>query len=414
MTIDGPSGDARSTVIVGAGPAGMLLAWLLVKAGERVHVVERHPDFAREFRGEGIQASVVTLLRTLGLLDELLARGIAARAVAARVFLDAAPVAVLRGVRDDDDFGIILYQERFLAFLHERLSSSPLYRATFAASASSFVIDDERAIAVEVRRGTETERVAGRDFVVAAGRGTGLRRALGIEVDDVDTHFNILWMRLPRPRDARLIPDGFRVYLTGDALFLLYTTADGGIQLAWSRRDEGGLLDRDFERRRARLLDECATTPLSSYLAEAFTPETTTTFLKVQSDCARAWSKHGVLFIGDAAHTMSPVAGQGINLAMRDAVVAANHVTAAHAAGRAIDDELGVRFRDERLPEIRTMQRFQRRLGWFMLGAPRWQVRAFFQVGLPLLDALGVRRRLLRQVQGGVTRVEPSLSRVGA
>lgn len=399
-----PPGEDQETVIVGAGPAGMLLAWLMVKAGEPVHVVEKHPDFSREFRGEGIQASVVLLLRELGLLDELLGLGIATRAVAARIFLDADPVAVLRGVGEEEDFGIILHQEKFLAFLHERLSQSPLYRATFSASVSGFVVEDGRARAVEVRRGDVSETIRGRAFVVAAGRGTGLRKKLGVEVDNVDTHFNILWLRLPRPKDPGLIPDGFRAYLSGDALFILYTAADGGIQMAWSRRDEQGLIDRDFARRRERLLAE-SPAPLRAFLEESFQPTTVTHFLKVQSDCARQWSRHGVLFIGDAAHTMSPVAGQGINLAMRDAVVAANHILAAHAAGQEVDDALGERFRLERLPEIRKMQRFQRGLGYFMLGAPRWQVRGFFKVALKILDALGIRRRLLKQVQGGVTTV---------
>lgn len=382
----------------------MLLAWLLVDAGHPVHVVEKHPDFSREFRGEGIQASVVTLLRELGLLEELLAKGIATPAVAARIFLDAEPVAVLRGVGAEEDFGIILHQEKFLAYLHDRLSRSALYRATFCASASGFLVENGRTRAVEVRRGDKNETIEGRAFVVAAGRGTGLRKKVGIEVDNVDTHFNILWIRLPRPSDPGLVPDGFRAYLSGDALFILYTAADGGIQMAWSRRDESGLIDRDFSRRRERLLAE-APEPLRAWLEETFRPETVTHFLKVQSDCARQWSRNGVLFIGDAAHTMSPVAGQGINLAMRDAVVAANHILAAYAGGREVDDAIGERFRLERIPEIRKMQRFQRGLGYFMLGAPRWQVRAFFKVALKVLDALGIRRRLLREVQGGVTSV---------
>jgi 2-polyprenyl-6-methoxyphenol hydroxylase-like FAD-dependent oxidoreductase len=392
------------TVVIGGGPAGMLLAWLLVEGGQPVHIIERHPDFGREFRGEGIQLSVVRLLRELGLLDELLERDIARPARAARVHLDDKEVTALVGESDVSDFGIILHQDRFLGWMHERLSRSDLYRATFSAAAGDFVVEDGRATAVEVREGTETRTIPGRAFVVAAGRGTALRKRLGIAHRSVDTHFNVLWMLLPRPSDERLVPDGFRAYLTGDALFILYTAADGGLQVAWSRRDEKGMKERDFERKKELLLADAPST-LRPYFAEAFTAERKTHFLRVQSDRAERWVKSGVLFIGDAAHTMSPVAGQGINLAMRDAVVAANHILAARAAGSDLDDELGARFQAEREPEVRAMQRFQRGLGYFMLGAPRWQVRAFFRAALPILDAVGIRRRLLAKVQSGVTSV---------
>jgi 2-polyprenyl-6-methoxyphenol hydroxylase-like FAD-dependent oxidoreductase len=399
----------NETVIVGGGPAGMLLAWLLVRGGQRVHVVERHPDFAREFRGEGIQNSVVRLLRELGWLEELLALDIARPARAARVFLDDRPAATLEGEGDEPDFGIILLQERFLAWLNDKLQATGLCRVSFSTAGEAFDLDEAgRATRLHVRRGAERDVIEGRAFIVAAGRGTGLRKRLQLPVRSVDTHFNILWMRLPRPADEALVPDGFRAYLTGDALFILYVAADGGLQVAWSRRDERGLKERSFERRKELLLRD-APAPLLDYLRDAFTADTPTHFLRVQSDRAERWFKNGVLFIGDAAHTMSPVAGQGINLAMRDAVVAANLLLAARAEGRELDDELGARFQALREPEVAPMQLFQRRLGYFMLGAPRWQVRAFFRVGLPVLDFLGVRRRLLRRVQSGVTqlRIEP-------
>lgn len=394
--------SAEEVVIVGAGPAGMLLAFLLVENGRPVHVVERHRDFAREFRGEGIQASVVAHLRELNLLDELLENGAAIPAQEARVLLDDRPVAVLRGVGDESDFGIILHQAHFLAFLHDRLEASPLYRATFGATVQGFELDGGRVCGVSLRGADgATLRVPARAVVVAAGRGTPLRKALGLRAAPVDTHFNILWIRLPRPNDASLMPQGFRAHLTGDALFILYTTADGDLQMAWGRRDERGLKDRDFQQKKRRLLQE-APAAYQELLERHFTKDTVTQFLNVQSDRLERWQKDGVLFVGDAAHTMSPVAGQGINLAMRDAIVAANHLIASEGY---VSDELGMRFQHEREPEVRAMQTFQRFLGYFMLGAPRWQIRLFFHIALPVLGALGIRRRLLLRVQGGVTRV---------
>jgi 2-polyprenyl-6-methoxyphenol hydroxylase-like FAD-dependent oxidoreductase len=399
MTADPAS---REVVIVGAGPAGMLLAWLLATRGVAVHVIERHADFKREFRGEGIQASVVRHLEELGLLDELLASGAAIPARSATIFLDDRVVAELAGVGDQADFGIILHQERFLSFLHERLLRLPTYRATLGTSVRGFIRDGDR-IAGVIASGERGEvRVDGSLFVVATGRGTSLRKAAGLEARTVDTHFNILWLRLPAPADASLVPSGFRAYLTGDSLFIVHPTDGGNIQMAWSRRDEDVLKDSDHARKKARLLAE-APPAYRAFLAEQYQPATRTQFLRVQCDRLSRWSAPGVLFVGDAAHTMSPVAGQGINLAMRDSIVVARHLLARLDEGRSWDDDgIGAAIQAEREPEIRAMQTFQRRLGYFMLGAPRWQVRAFFGAVLPLLTTLGIRRRLLRRVQAGV------------
>jgi 2-polyprenyl-6-methoxyphenol hydroxylase-like FAD-dependent oxidoreductase len=401
-----PALPGRAVVIVGAGPAGMLLVWLLATHGVAVHVIERHADFKREFRGEGIQASVVRHLEELGLLDELLASGAAIPARSATIFLDDRVVAELAGVGDQADFGIILHQERFLAFLHERLLRLPNYRATLGATVRGFVRDGERIVAVSASGERGEVRVEASLVIVATGRGTSLRRAAGLEARPVDTHFNILWLRLPAPADASLVPSGFRAYLTGDSLFIVHPTDGANLQMAWSRRDEDVLKDPDHARKKARLLGE-APPAYRAFLDEHYQPTTRTQFLRVQCDRLAHWSAPGVLFVGDAAHTMSPVAGQGINLAMRDSIVVARHLLARLDEGRSWNDPaMGAAIQAEREPEIRAMQTFQRRLGYFMLGAPRWQVRAFFRVGLPLLTKLGIRRRLLRRVQAGVVKLQ--------
>lgn len=393
--------ETSEVVIVGAGPAGMLLAWLLATRGVAVHVVERHADFKREFRGEGIQASVVRHLEELGLLGELLASGTAIPAQSATIFLDDRVVAELGGVGDQADFGIILHQERFLSFLHERLLQLPNYRATLGATVRELVKDEAgRTLGVIAVADRREVRIEGRLVVVATGRGTALRKAAGLEAHPVDTHFNILWMRFPAPTDPALVPTGFRAYLTGDSLFIVHPTDDGQLQMAWSRRDEHVLKDPDHAHQKSCLLAE-APAPYRAFLDAHYQPATRTQFLRVQCDRLARWSAPGVVFVGDAAHTMSPVAGQGINLAMRDSIVAAQHLLARRDAGQPWD-AIGAAIQAEREPEVRAMQTFQRRLGYFMLGAPRWQVRAFFGLALPVLTRLGIRRRLLRRVQAGV------------
>jgi 2-polyprenyl-6-methoxyphenol hydroxylase-like FAD-dependent oxidoreductase len=120
----------------------------------------------------------------------------------------------------------------------------------------------------------------------------------------------------------------------------------------------------------------------------------------------KSWSIPGMLFIGDAAHTMSPVAGQGINLAIRDSIVAANHLITARRQGLPWDIALLDKIEAERRPEVEELQSFQIRLGHLMLGAPRWQTRLVFRQLMPLLSALGVRQHYVRKVQGGKSAVK--------
>jgi 2-polyprenyl-6-methoxyphenol hydroxylase-like FAD-dependent oxidoreductase len=112
-----------------------------------------------------------------------------------------------------------------------------------------------------------------------------------------------------------------------------------------------------------------------------------------------------VLFLGDAAHTMSPVAGQGINLAIRDSIVAANYCIPILKSNGQLTDKTLRAIQDERLKEIKMMQRFQQKFGYFMLGAPRWQSKVFFFIVLPILRKVGLQRRMLKMVQGGVSEV---------
>lgn len=382
----------------------MILAWLLVRHGVEVDLVERHRDFSREFRGEGIQESVVEHLRALGLLEEIEAQGIGVPAKRARIHFDGRAVTELGGVGRGRDFGMILYQERFLDHLHRKLLAAPGFTSHLGHTAEAFVREGERTLHVRTKGPDGAERDISADlFFVTAGRGTALRRRLGLSARRIATHWNILWIELPAPADPDLVPQGFRAYLDGRSLFILYPNAKGGIQLAWGAKDERVLKERDFDAKKRALL---ATIPKEyrTCIERDFTPETRTQFLKVDCDRLEQWYAGNVMFLGDAAHTMTPVAGQGINLAVRDSIVAANHVlaggdgpgdpgSAPEAIFRAIQQE--------REGEVRVMQRFQKVFGFFMLGAPRPLAWVFFNVVLRVMTVLGVKRRMLRLIQRG-------------
>ncbi len=128
----------------------MLLAYLLVTNGISVRVLERHPDFKREFRGEGIQPSVMQTLDELGFLPHLLERGIAVSAHQAQIFLDGQPVATLDGSEAEaGDFGLIVFQEGFLEFLHQQCSQYEHYRLDMGVTVTGIVREDGRVAAVK-------------------------------------------------------------------------------------------------------------------------------------------------------------------------------------------------------------------------------------------------------------------------
>ncbi len=392
--------------IIGAGPAGMMLAWLLVKNKTRVKLIERHLDFSREFRGEGIQESVMKHLEDFNLLSPIMTNKMGVRAEAARVFFNELPVAVLKGSRQGSDFGIILHQEKFLKFLHDELSNSDLFQSYMGHSAISFEEDHHKISHVITRDKNKTEhRIAGDLMIITAGRGTNLRKQLNMKAKKIATHWNILWLLLPKPENKELLPNGFRAYLNGDSLFIMYTNADGMIQLAWSKKDEATLKSKDFNFKKSELLNEIPG-PYKNLVKNGFSESTKTQFLKVECDRLHKWHHKNCLFIGDAAHTMTPVGGQGINLAIRDSIVTANHILDAIAINTLNAEDIFSSIQTERMREIRLMQTFQKKFGFFMLGAPKLLSRIFFFFILPVLGAIGIRQRMLKKVQGGVSFVK--------
>lgn len=398
--------DKSEVVIVGAGPAGMFLAYLLVTNGISVRVLERHPDFKREFRGEGIQPSVIQTLDELGFLPYLIAHGVAVSAHQAQIFLDERPVATLDGSEADaENFGLIVFQEGFLEFLHQQCNQYEHYRLDMGVTVTGIVRDDVRVVAVNTRTRNGKEAVVeGGFFIATAGRGTGLRSQAGLSAEVLESSFDIYWMKFDPasvPGGGALVPDGFHAYLQDESMFIFYRTYDQRIQVAWGKRGWNAAGLRDLAGLKTQLLRE-APARYREMITEQFSEKTERQLLKVACDRLHAWHVPGMLFLGDAAHTMSPVAGQGINLAIRDSIVAANHMIRARAGAQPWDSALCQAIEDERRPEVEAMQTFQVRLGYLMLGAPRLQRRMFFWCGLPLLAALGLRQRLVRQVQRGV------------
>jgi 2-polyprenyl-6-methoxyphenol hydroxylase-like FAD-dependent oxidoreductase len=322
--------------IAGGGPAGMMLGFLLARAGVDVIVLEKHADFLRDFRGDTVHPSTLEVMAELGVLDDFLTRPhTELREIGGRVNGVEVTIADLRHLPTRCTFVAIMPQWDFLNFLAERGGAFPGFRVLMRAEVSDLIIDGGRVAGVDVT--TPEGRLEIRaDLVVGAdGRHSTVRERAGLSVQDFGAPIDVLWMRLSKhPGDGGSVLGYF------DAGHLLVTIDRGDYWQCAFVIPKGG-----FDALRAGdiqvLRDQIAA-------RAAFLRERTqelhgwddVKLLTVVVDRLKRWYRPGLLCIGDAAHAMSPMGGVGINLAIQDAVAAANILAAPLREGTITERDL--------------------------------------------------------------------------
>jgi 2-polyprenyl-6-methoxyphenol hydroxylase-like FAD-dependent oxidoreductase len=381
-------------IVVGAGPAGALLAYLLARRGVQVTLLERTRDFAREFRGEVLMPGGLEALEQTGLWAEVeKVPHVELRAV--EVYLDG-----VRRVRQElpaEVFGRHrprwLSQPALLEMLVAQAARHPGFRFLRGGTARGLLEADGRVQGVRALGpdGAETELRA--DLVVGAdGRSSTVRRRAGLPERADPVPMDILWFKLPRP--AFLTEDEhFRFYVGGGHLLLAAPVYGGELQIGWliAKGAYGDLRQRGLpewiDAMSAHVSPDLAL-HLRRHRADAKLPF----LLSTVSDRVLRWSRPGVLVLGDAAHTMSPVGAQGINIAIRDALEAANELVPVLTSGAgpaALDAACG-RVETLRAPEVREIQRLQSFPPRILLSSAWWARLAL--AFLPRLLALDIAR----------------------
>jgi 2-polyprenyl-6-methoxyphenol hydroxylase-like FAD-dependent oxidoreductase len=363
-----------------------------------VTVLERHPDFDREFRGELLQRPVVEQLEKAGVMRILLERGLALPDIERRMLLGTSRRVRVPGPVER---GSIVSQPGMLAVLHELCSRYPDYRMQFGSTVLEAVRENGRVVALRTRREGSEERIGADLFIVCNGRNSHLRKSCGLETKHYETTADALWLRFDFADTPQVLPKTLDVQMFGKGrVVVLQPTTGNRLHIAYSEPGDLRALQKDLPELRKRLLQSVPAI-LRPHLDRKLDGRTEWQVLKIIVDRVERWHAPGVLFLGDAAHTMSPAGGQGLNLAIRDTFVAANHILAALQQGRPVDAALLEAVQAEREPEIDAIQAAQTRAGRMVL-KPLPALHVMFSI-------LGVAMKLFRKRMqgGGPPRIEP-------
>jgi 2-polyprenyl-6-methoxyphenol hydroxylase-like FAD-dependent oxidoreductase len=361
---------------VGGGPGGLTLALLLARAGTRVSVYEQAASFEREFRGDSLLPSGLRILEDLGLREQLGAMERASptalrlRFGGTREIYESPPWRLA----DGSPIATSIPQPQLLGAIAGAAAAFPGFELHAGSAVRGLVREGERVVGVRHAGGEERgDLVVGFD-----GRFSTVRRSAGIELEAARVGFDVAWCLVAAPPGGE---DRYEAVVRGDEVCFWYPSGSR-VRVGWLLRKGGfaALRAAGFERFKSALL-EAATDPLRVCLAEGVRSWEDVTLLPAVSEIATRWRLPGMLLLGDAAHPMSPVGAQGINVALQDAVVAARRLLPTQSL-----DAACASIEAERRLAVRRIARIQNMLPRLMLAlGPERALRLAVAVLRPML-----------------------------
>jgi 2-polyprenyl-6-methoxyphenol hydroxylase-like FAD-dependent oxidoreductase len=358
--------------IAGGGPAGIMLGFLLARAGIDVVVLEKHADFLRDFRGDTIHPSTLEIMHELGILERLLER-------------PHQKVFRLRGMIEDEvvtiaDFShvptrcryiALMPQWDFLDFLWREGARYPGFHLHMRAEATGLLRDADRITGVSASTPDGPLEVVADLVVGADGRRSTIRQQAALPVEDLGAPMDVLWFGLPRKASD---PEDTMGRFVAGRIFVMIDRGDAwqfGLVIAKGTIED--VRAAGLEAFRAEIVRMA---PFVADRVGLIAAWDAVKLLTVTVDRLREWARPGLLCIGDAAHAMSPIGGVGINLAIQDAVAAANLLWEPLRRGA---------------PDLATLSVVQRRR-WY----PTWATQAL---------QVAVQKRVLSRVLAGKKRL---------
>jgi 2-polyprenyl-6-methoxyphenol hydroxylase-like FAD-dependent oxidoreductase len=324
--------------VVGGGPAGVMLGFLLARAGVEVMVLEKHKDFFRDFRGDTIHPSTLELMHELGLLEEFLRLPHQQlKEITAHFGGQIMHIADFSRMPTKCKFIAFMPQWDFLNFLCGHARKYPQFQLRMETEVTDLLFENEKIVGVKAVAPDGPLNVRADLVVGADGRSSTVRTKAGLEVVDLGAPIDVLWFRLSKQAEDPPQAFGF----VGAEQFMVLIDRGEYWQCAYVIRKGS------FAEKRARGLaafrEEIARcTPFLGQRVGEIKDWDDVKLLAVKVDHLRKWHREGLLCIGDSAHAMSPVGGVGINLAIQDAVATANLLAEKLRGGRIREEDLGL------------------------------------------------------------------------
>lgn len=322
--------------IAGGGPAGMMLGFLLARAGIEVLVVEKHADFLRDFRGDTIHPSTLEVMEELGLLERLLTLPHQkVPRINGQVGHLTLTVADFSSLSTKCRFVAFMPQWDFLNFLAREGARYSGFHLRMQTEVTDLLLEGDRVVGVRATTPDGPLDVRATLTVGADGRHSLVRSRAGLSVEEFGAPMDVLWFRLSRRQGDPEDPMGR--FDTGRIFVMLNRGEYWQCGFVIPKGSRAQLQAKGLPAFRSAV---AAVAPFVADRVVELQDWEAIKLLTVQVDRLRRWFRPGLLCIGDAAHAMSPVGGVGINLAIQDAVAAANLLARPLGAGRLTTEDL--------------------------------------------------------------------------
>ena len=348
--------------IIGGGPGGATLANILASRGVSTVLVERQKDFSKEFRGEGLMPSGNEVLKQIGFnLDDVDYRKVEEMNLFYKGELEANP---------EIDFlkrGELRWvsQPQLLEKLIEKASDFDNFIFYRGYKARDLIYNADRVDGVMIANGNHEVSIRAKVVIGFDGRTSMVRRKLNFEVKEYKLQPDVLWFKIPYPE--KFLPGSQAFFSLFPKSFLVAVPVyDEKLQVGWIiPAGSYGELRKKGQEKWIQYIKEKSPKGFADHLQKCLDEKLISDpfILKMTLDRVKKWHKKGALLLGDAAHTMNAVGGQGLNIALRDAVVCANHLVPlmrGNPSTASLDNAFDA-IEKERISEVRQVQEIQSR-----------------------------------------------------